>query len=229
MVFSTKQDRGNYPDLYMSNTVINKVSSHTHLGLTYSDDLSWDKHIDRVTTNAMKSVNLMKRLYRNIPREQKCKIYKIFVRPKLEYGNIIFDACSDAKAKQLENVQRQAALTCSRAYRVTSTKSLLDDLGWDPLSVRRQSHKLTIFFKMIRGIAPAYLQQLLPRQVGEISGHNLRNSSQFRMPRTRTVRYMKSFIPSTIKTWNMLDIDIRNATTLGSFKKQLYKQEGHRP
>jgi hypothetical protein len=73
MIISAKQTRGNYPNLYLNNTQLLSVPFHTHLGLTLSDDLTWDKHIDRVCTSSQKSVNLLKRLYKQIPRETKIK------------------------------------------------------------------------------------------------------------------------------------------------------------
>jgi hypothetical protein len=186
--------------------------------LTLSDDLTWDKHIDRVCTNSLKSVNLLKRLYKQIPRETKLKIYKTFIRPKLEYADAIFDSCSEAKSKQLENVQRQAALVCSQAYRHTSHRLLLEDMGLELLATRRNCHKLVMFFKMVNNMTPEYLRNIVPQQVGHITNYNLRNVSDFRTPHSRTIRYRKSFLPSTIKAWNGLDNDTRNTRTLSNFK-----------
>ena len=146
MTISMKQIRGSFPNLFMNNIQLTPVPCHTHLGLTLTENLTWDKHVDRICSNALKSVNILKRLCLKIPRETKLKIYKTFIRPKLEYANVIFDACSEVKSRQLENAQRQAALVCSHAYRHTSHTSLLQDLGLDLLSTRRKCHKLNIFF-----------------------------------------------------------------------------------
>jgi hypothetical protein len=78
------------------------VSHHIHLGLTLCDDLTWDKHIDRVCTESLKAVNLLKRPNNRIPRATKLKIYKTFIQPKLEYADAVFESFSEKKNKQLK-------------------------------------------------------------------------------------------------------------------------------
>jgi hypothetical protein len=62
------------------------------------------------------------------------------VRPLLEYGDIIYDGSSENQVKQLEDVQRQAALACTGAYRHTKHVNLLEELSWPLLSQRRKNH-----------------------------------------------------------------------------------------
>jgi hypothetical protein len=87
------------------------------------------------SVKANKSVTLLKRLSRNIDRKTKLHIYKTFIRPKLEYANIVYgNNLSQAQADLLENTQRQALLSCSRAYRHTSHARLLQETGIEPLT-----------------------------------------------------------------------------------------------
>jgi hypothetical protein len=87
----------------------------------------------------------------------KTLIYKSFIRPKLEYVSVIYDGCSKLLADHLESVQRQAAMACSGAYKRTRHTSLLDELGWETLAIRRKVHKLLLFFKIHQGLTPFYL------------------------------------------------------------------------
>ena len=99
---------------------------------------------------------------RDIPRECLEILYKSMIRPILEYGDIIFDGCTDTSAKRLENVQRQAALTCMGAFRHTKHVNLLEELGWPPLSQRRKHHRLNVMFKLQRGMAPPIPPKPIP-------------------------------------------------------------------
>ena len=45
--------------------------------------------------------------------------------------------------------------------------------GWEPLSCRRKSHKLTTFYKMHNKLCPQYLCNCLPPTVSSISDHNI--------------------------------------------------------
>ena len=128
LVISLKPPPVDYPNLILNDEIIAKVFSHTHLGITLNEKLTWDDHINRITTGANKLICLMKRLYKHIPLLAKCNIYKSFIRPKLEYACVIFDACPQRLCNALEHVQRQAALTVSRAYKKTKHTALLDEL-----------------------------------------------------------------------------------------------------
>ena len=76
---------------------------------------------------------------------------------------------------------------------------------------------------MVKGLVPNYLYELLPQQVNQISNYRLRNSSNYRAPKSRIVRFHKSFLPSSTRAWNALDPNLRNYDTLSGFKMALKK------
>lgn len=75
------------------------------------------------------------------------KVYLAFIRPVLEYGDIVWDNCSDQSCKLLEDVQIEAGrITCITGMRCNSSRSkLYKELGWEPLSERRKKHKLEYY------------------------------------------------------------------------------------
>ena len=69
-----------------------------------------------------------------------------FIRPILEYGDIIWDNCSERVAALLEDVQVTAARIIT-GIRISSSRTILyNELGWDALSARRKVHKLILYF-----------------------------------------------------------------------------------
>jgi len=74
---------------------------------------------------------------------------------------------------------------------------------------------------MYHALAPRYLSSLIPNQVGNITSYNLRNSSNLRNISCRSQLLSKSFLPSTINSWNSLTDDVRWAPSLNSFKRLL--------
>ena len=134
---------------------------------------------------------------------------------------MLFYNCTEHQSEQLEKVQRQAALAITRAYQHTSHQNLLTELGLERLETRRTKAKLTLFFKMKKNLAPNYLQQLIPEEVGQQSQYNLRNSTSIQLPKASTNYFLKSFIPSTIRMWNELPENIRLKNDLEDFKKEL--------
>ena len=101
------------------------------------------------------------------------KMHISFIRPLLEYSDAVWD-------KQLEAVHNEAARIITGATKLCSINNLLADLGWETLQARRARHKLVILYKIINGLAPEYLQTLVPPIVQNTTSYNLRNSNDLR-------------------------------------------------
>ena len=82
---------------------------------------------------------------------------------------------------------------------------------------------------MYNHIAPEYLSSLIPPQVETLSQYNLRNAQDLRNTRTRTTQYYESFLPSTLRQWNNLQIETRQCDSLNSFKRVLNKDKKYVP
>jgi hypothetical protein len=67
--------------------------------------------------------------------------------------------------------------------------------------------------------SPLYLYDCLLPFIREENELNLRNQTEFRNPFTRLQLFAHSFFPSTIKSWNKLSPQLRNAPTLNRFKQ----------
>ena len=76
---------------------------------------------------------------------------------------------------------------------------------------------------MIHKLCPKYLYDVVPANVIVASGRSLRNAQNIRLLKYRTNRFGDSFLPSVIRQWNQLPIDIRNIETLPKFKSTLKK------
>ena len=68
MIFFTKRDKPVHPALYCEGNEINTVSSHKHLGVTLSSNLSWRTHILNIHDKTSKRLNLLKGLKLKINR-----------------------------------------------------------------------------------------------------------------------------------------------------------------
>ena len=79
-------------------------------------------------------------------------------------------------------------------------------------------------YKIINNDSPAYLFDLLPYRVQELPNYNSRSRENFEVPFLRLCSHETSFIPSTLRLWNELDIDIRRSSTLNEIKSELRKQ-----
>ena len=74
---------------------------------------------------------------------------------------------------------------------------------------------------MLNGLAPNYLNHLVPTTVGNFSAYNLRRPNNLRTIACRTSLYSSSFLPAVINEWNNLPDEIKNAESLSSFKYRI--------
>jgi ribonuclease P/MRP protein subunit RPP40 len=174
MIFSKKLNRPAPLPLMFNGVPIVQVHTHCHLGLHFRDNMSWDAHVDHICSRVSRSISLLKRMSRKIDRKVKLFIYTMYIRPQLEYANVVYGSnITDVQVKRLEDIQRKALLSCRGAYQHTSHVRLLQECGIEPLAIRRKYFRLCHLYKMINGLTPRYLCALLPPYVYEVTPYPL--------------------------------------------------------
>jgi hypothetical protein len=224
MKITNKIKKHTYPTILMEGIEIMETSYYTNLGFTLKDNMHWDIHIDKIINKASKRVTVLQRLRYKIPRPALEKIYLTMIRPVLEYGNILYDNCTNQQSNKIEALQRRAALICSGAYRHTKHLDLLSELGWDLLSDRRKNQKLIMFYKITNKLVPQYLQDIILGTVGSSTTYNLRNKDNIQTDLRRLYISKTSLIPSTTRMWNALPDTTKLLPTLPAFKYHLKKK-----
>lgn len=221
ILFSKKKSPIIHPPIYMSGQPIVEVQRHKHLGLFFSHDLRWNQHIDYIKSKAWTRLNIMRRLKFRLHRDSLAIIYTTFIRPILEYGNVLFDSCTNQERDELEKINQEAARIVTGTTKLVSIQKLMQETCWETLESRRQKHKLVLFYKMTKGLTPDYLASLVPPTVGSSNRYSLRNAQNYQVPRSRTASYYNSFLPSVVRAFNDLPDGIKHADTVDSFKRML--------
>jgi hypothetical protein len=70
-----------------------------------------------------------------------------FIRPILEYADVIRDSQNQSLINKLENVQLDAARIVTEGTKLTGFNRLYEETKWEKLSDRRQNHILIYFIK----------------------------------------------------------------------------------
>ena len=198
----------------MNDIILTETSKHKDLGLNFSSSCIWIEDINRITETALTRLNLMNAL--------KFKINKKIIRKlSVHYLNIaisVWDNCTNESKEQLDLIHHEAGRIITGTTKLSSTEKLLADLGWGSLQERGYKHKLTIFFKISNGLActPRYLSEVLSPLVQEINPYNLRNANVLHPMHANTNLFFNSFFHSTIRAWNQLSEEIKEANTVSA-------------
>ena len=132
--------------------LVQQVQTHKHLGITFSNDLRWNAHLNHICSKAYKRINVLRKLKFTLDRNTLETIYTTFIRPLLEYGDVLFDNCTRQEKDDLEKIQHEAARIVTGATCLVSITKLMDEVGWESLETRRSKHKLIQFYRMTNGI-----------------------------------------------------------------------------
>ena len=104
--------------------------------------------------------------------------------------------------------------------KLVSINSLDEETGWETLE-HDKNHKFTLFFKMINGLSPQYISDLVPATIDSSSNYNFRNSNNIHLVNACTSLYYNSFLPSAVRDWNNIPDDHRNVDSVIAFKNVL--------
>jgi len=198
--------------------VINKVASAKYLGVTITQNLSWKEHITKISNKANSTRGFLQRNLRQCSIDVKSLAYVTYVRPIVEYASVVWSPHTQALKNLLEMVQRKAARFVFNSFaRNSSVTALLEKLNWSTLENRRNHAKVTMFYKIINDIVSVDFSHHLQPSSLMTRGH----SQRFIPISTRVNSYHHSFLPSVIRMWNSLPIEVVTVNNVDDFKTKL--------
>ena len=139
----TLRNVDNLPSLIFINSLIQFVDHHKHLGVTFSCDGKWNKHVENILQSALKVIGIMRKLKYEFSRLALNQIlYTSYVRAFIEYSSIVWDGCFEQNADLLEKLQYEAARIVTGLTRSVNLENLYKECGWPSLAIRRKYQKL---------------------------------------------------------------------------------------
>ena len=142
--------------------------------------------------------------------------YKSFVRPVLEYGDIVYSSCKKADATKLESVQNDASRIIAGAKRSTSIFVLLNQTGFQTLETRREAHSMILFCKCVHNKVPQYMTDCMPER---LHSRNTRSADSltFRIINSSSTQYQNSLFPKCTQFFNTQDSNFRSSEYTAQF------------
>jgi len=198
---------------------IEEKSDIKDLGILLSSDLSFSKHIEKVTASCRKLTGWFLRTFRSRSEHVMVQIWKSLVQSRLDYCSQLWSPSSASEIAKLEDVQRQF------------TKRIL---GMEALNYRERLVELRMYSQERR--RDRYMLILIWKSaMGLIDGYDLKfNGEQSRRGRECHVTEIVRTAPANVrkaregslsvkgaKIFNLLPPDIRN---LNSDKVDIFKR-----
>ena len=201
---------------FMHNQELESVDAAKYLGVTISKDLSWNTHINNITSTAIKTMGFVTRNVVTKNKDIKTMAYNSLVRPQVEYALVVWSPYTKDNINKIEKVQRRAARWVLNDYSsYSSVTDMLSNLGWRSLENRRTDTRLAMFYKTVYGLVaiplPSYFEH------PEVYTRHM-HSLSYRQIRTSVCYYKYSFFPISIVLSKKLPADLVLVSNLDSLK-----------
>ncbi|TNN14133.1 Reverse transcriptase SjR1 [Schistosoma japonicum] len=199
---------------YLNGSKVQILQSTSDLGIKYSGNLKFTEHASSIVSKTRKLTGFLLKNF--FTREAKLTLFKICVRPTLEYCSFIFSSMNSIDRTRIESVQR------SFTRRILGTNSNINytarckTLSLEPLSHRRLRHNLIFFYKIITGISFSAFSP----QWNQTPRYDLRNyEATLLINKYQAQQRYKFFIVLYSKLWNKLPQNIRTTDSILRFKR----------
>ena len=90
IILSTKRKQPFHPPIELGNQAIVRWNKHKHLGVILDSRLNFQSQVIEAVIKAKRGIGLIKCLSKYVSRDVSDQVYKLYVRPHLDYGDIIY-------------------------------------------------------------------------------------------------------------------------------------------
>ena len=140
MIFSRKCTIEDNSPIYFNDIPVTQTTVQKHIGMYLDEKLGYNTHNKEKRSKIYKGIALLLRnLSSKLPRQGLVTIYKAFIRPHLDYGDILYDKPNNETfINKIEKAQYDTVLEITGAIRWTpreklnlalNISNLGDDLG----------------------------------------------------------------------------------------------------
>ena len=126
VIFSRKTNIRTKPSLYFNNATVEQIPVQKHFIIYLDSMLLFPEHINDKIRNTLKSIGLLHKLLFILLCQCFLTIYKSFMRPHLDYGDVTYDQPSnDSFPQKIESAKHRAALAITGTIKVTSCETCI--------------------------------------------------------------------------------------------------------
>ena len=202
---------------------LENVENEKLLGVHLDPHLSFNKHVDSVCRSITSKLALLRRIKRFLPIQYRKLYYNAYILPCIDYCLTIWGNASKIHLERIHKLQKCAARIILDASPDSPSLPLFSELGWLNVFERTEFNKAVLLFKTVHGMCPGYLSSMFTFQSASVYG--LRSSTQqnMRIPKHNNELFKRTFQYSGVILWNNLPTNLRSASSLASFKNNLFK------
>ena len=208
-------------ELNIRDNELDVVQKTKYLGVQIDFSLDWKEQIKAVSAKVSRAIGFLKHAKKFLPRVTLENLYTGIVEPHFRYCCSVWGCCGSSEIKQLQKLQNRAARIVTNSSFDSSSRPLIERLGWKIIEQLISNESKTMVFKSLNDLAPQYLSSLFKRN-SQCSTRCLRNTeTDLRLPKKTSANGQKCFSFMGAKLWNSLSAESKQASSLNSFKTSI--------
>ena len=223
LIIGTRQQlsKVSIESIKIGETEVSPVASARNLGTQFDTHLDMGTHITKTCSSAFYYLHNIRHIRKYLSRGSTEKLVHAFISSRLNYCNSLLYGIPEYQTMKLQRVMNASAKLLYRAHKFCHITPLLAELHWLPVHSRIHYKILLITFKILHGLSPKYLSDLISIQ--QPSSYHLRCNDNGRLlerPSVKTEKTLgdRAFQIAAPFLWNKLPRSVRQATNLESFK-----------
>ena len=199
-----------------------ECSTHIrNLGIYLDQELNMQSHVSSVCKTAYFHLRNIARIRKYLSEAATQSLIHAFITSRIDYGNSLLWGIPKLLQQRLQHVQNSAARLVKRKKKSDHISPVLYDLHWLPIAQRIKFKLLLITYKALQNMAPGYISDLISTYQPARSLRSA-DASLLNVPYSRLATCGdRAFSVAAPKLWNSLPLQLRNSTSLTSFKSGL--------
>ena len=206
--------------LKLGDSFIQETDHIKFLGLILDKNLTFKNHIGYIESKISRSVGVLFKLKSYLPVRKLKMLCNSLILPHLNYGVECWHAAPNFAKNKLEVLQKKALRAIFGLPYNSHTNDIFKENGLLKITDIYRTNLLCHLYK-IRNMPANYDASLHPRLMSTIHSYSTRNSNNLEIPRYNKATSQSSFLFQSAKEWNIIPENIRNSSSLASFKSNL--------
>lgn len=145
-------------------------------------------------------------------------LYKALISPHFDFCPSIIFLANEQQMSRLQKLQNKVMRLILQCNRRTPIRNMLGALQWLSVRQRVTFSTLLLIYKIVKGIAPEYLQSRITRG-RDVHQYGTRFAGEIRTASFLLTSTQNSLFYKGIKLYNTLPRDIKETASISDFKK----------
>ena len=205
------------PDLTfkINTTTLEEVDEFPFLGLNIDCNLSWNAHIQKISSKLNRTKGVLNKLKYTLPKNVKILLYNSFILSQINYCILAWGY----KINDLTQHQKGLVRIISNKSYTAHSEPILKDLKLLKFEDLHKLNLIKFYFKYRRNELPQYFQNFEFTQNQDIHNHDTRNKSDLHTNKVKHVYADECIRNHILHFINELDQSIKDTICKNSIKK----------